>query len=116
MVPCFPRNVAVSSSDVLSQPMNYSQVQQRINHNSGFCDYEAKRTGNLKLSYLFGVGSESRGTPIAFESPYGLIVNDSDKWAVDLHAIDLRDTIDPLGCRECLCQVLLRVDQYFVQL
>eukprot|EP00466_Bigelowiella_natans_P005813 jgi/Bigna1/89912/estExt_fgenesh1_pg.C_580015 len=84
--------------------LHHWTVQQRINHNSGFCDYEAKRTGNLKLSYLFGVGSESRGTPIAFESPYGLVVNDSDKWAVDLHAIDLRDTIDPLGCRECLCQ------------
>jgi len=83
--------------------LHHWTVQQEVNHNAGFCDYEARYGGYLKLSYLFGVGSESRNTPIKFDSPYGLVVNDSDQWWVDLHAIDLRDTVDPLGCRECLC-------------
>eukprot|EP00466_Bigelowiella_natans_P019374 jgi/Bigna1/68259/fgenesh1_pg.5_\ len=81
--------------------LHHWTVQQRHKHNSGFC-WEVT-PAPLTLEYLLGVGSESRRTTADFPPPYALVVDDRDTWWVDLHAIDLRNTVDSLACRECLC-------------
>eukprot|EP00954_Amorphochlora_amoebiformis_P022491 1353696-Amorphochlora_amoeboformis.AAC.1 len=71
----------------------------------GFCDYRVHP--DMTLSYMFGVGSESRKTAISLPFPYFIEADDANNvWFVDLHAIDLRNTRDPLACRECLCSEL----------
>ena len=67
------------------------------------------------LSQLYGLGSETRHTNTSLPSPYGVEVGvyDDEAWLLNLHAIDTRGTVDPLGCLECRCDLYnVTIDEY----
>ena len=70
---------------------------------------------NKVLSQLYGLGSETRHTNTSLPSPYGVEVGvyDDEAWLLNLHAIDTRGTVDPLGCLKCRCDLYnVTIDEY----
>jgi hypothetical protein len=53
------------------------------------------------VQYVFGIGAESRRTPVRFPSGWGYIVPKEDKWAANIH---LLHTVDLEGPRSPLAQ------------
>ncbi|XP_071728458.1 uncharacterized protein [Rutidosis leptorrhynchoides] len=88
---------------------NGNRVFQKSDHiiagNGGVC------TNNLPE--FFGLGSETRKTSTYVPDPYGIEVGNplyvpagyEEKWMFNIHAIDTRGAIDPLGCTECRCNL-----------
>lgn len=82
--------------------LHHWTVRAENRGNSGQCD---KSNGEAKIDFLWGIGSETLGTPFAFPSPTGLFTGPEDgEYSMEVHAIDLRGTPDPLACRECTCR------------
>eukprot|EP00759_Apiculatamorpha_spiralis_P041017 PhF_6_TR39697/c2_g1_i3/m.59014 len=57
------------------------------------------------LTYIFGVGAESRRTSVSYPAGYGYIAQGTEVWMANIHAIDTRAPV--LGvhtCIECMCQ------------
>ncbi|MFS7971320.1 putative stress up-regulated Nod 19 [Helianthus anomalus] len=78
---------------------------QIIAGNAGICSHG--------LSQFFGLGSETRKTSTRVPDPYGIEVGNplevpsgyEEKWMLNIHAIDTRGTVDPMGCTECRCNL-----------
>ncbi|XP_071733948.1 uncharacterized protein [Rutidosis leptorrhynchoides] len=74
-----------------------------ISGNAGLCDHGHPQ--------FFGLGSETRKTSTHVPDPYGVEVGNpvqvpagfEEKWLFNIHAIDTRGTLDPMGCIECRC-------------
>merc|ERR1712216_633902 len=41
--------------------------------------------------YVFGIGAESRNTPVHFPEGYGYIIEDNDVWGGNLHLLHTKD-------------------------
>ncbi|KAI5074680.1 hypothetical protein GOP47_0010641 [Adiantum capillus-veneris] len=85
-------NTSASSSNGMSS--------STILGNDGVCpDYA--------LCQLFGLGSETRLTSTWLPGPYAIEVGqyDNEAWLLNVHAIDTRGTVNPLGCLECRCDL-----------
>ncbi|KAL7604711.1 uncharacterized protein LOC111892234 isoform X1 [Lactuca sativa] len=75
--------------------------------NAGVCNIESG------LSQFFGLGSETRKTSTHVPDPYGIEVGNplevpagyEEKWVLNVHAIDTRGVVDPIGCTECRCNL-----------
>jgi len=81
--------------------------------NAGIC--------NHGLTQFFGLGSETRKTSTRVPDPYGIEVGNplevpygyEEKWMLNVHAIDTRGAVDPMGCTECRCNLYnVTIDEY----
>ncbi|KAI5070067.1 hypothetical protein GOP47_0014410 [Adiantum capillus-veneris] len=80
--------------------VNSSANGTTILGNDGVCP-------DCALCQLFGLGSETRMTNTRLPDPYAIEVgqHDDEEWLLNVHAIDTRGTVDPLGCLECRCDL-----------
>lgn len=87
--------------DDQAQPVALSEV---YNHhwlifdgigNAGVCgDY---------LSYIFGVGAESRNTPVVFPKGYGHHTTGTERWTANIHLLRTVDLVNgPQGVKDCI--------------
>ena len=54
------------------------------------------------LSYVFGVGAESRDSPVEFPENYGLVLNGSEEWGANIHLLRTVNTMNVKNCIECV--------------
>ncbi|WVZ91958.1 hypothetical protein U9M48_038062 [Paspalum notatum var. saurae] len=70
------------------------------------------------LGQYYGLGSETRRTATWVPDPYGIEIGHpppghDERWLLNVHAIDTRAAVDPLGCTECRCALYnVSVDEY----
>ncbi|KAJ0709376.1 putative stress up-regulated Nod 19 [Helianthus annuus] len=90
-------------------------IKEKIyNGNLGFHRSDVIIAGNAGicshgLTQFFGLGSETRKTSTRVPDPYGIEVGNplevpfgyEEKWMLNIHAIDTRGAVDPMGCTEC---------------
>lgn len=92
-------NSEIAENDFFSPNNNVTLVP-----NSGTCE-------NGLLSQWFGLGSETRKTNVSFPKPYAvesgnpsaIPAGHEEAWFVEIHALDLRNTLNPWDCSECRC-------------
>ncbi|XP_071731811.1 uncharacterized protein [Rutidosis leptorrhynchoides] len=85
--------------------LGFQQSDFIMTGNAGVC--------NHGLSQFFGLGSETRKTSTYVPDPYGIEVGNpleipvgyEEKWLLNIHAIDTRGAVDPMGCTECRCKL-----------
>eukprot|EP00163_Fabomonas_tropica_P007424 TRINITY_DN1713_c1_g1_i1.p1 TRINITY_DN1713_c1_g1~~TRINITY_DN1713_c1_g1_i1.p1 ORF type:complete len:455 (-),score=94.02 TRINITY_DN1713_c1_g1_i1:922-2109(-) len=74
--------------------------------NAGFCGTQGS---GAYLTYIFGVGAESRRTPTQFPAPYAYPVHDGQRWAANIHVLrtgtpeGVPFVQDVKSCIECHC-------------
>ncbi|MFS7971305.1 putative stress up-regulated Nod 19 [Helianthus anomalus] len=102
-------------------------IKEKIyNGNLGFHRSDVIIAGNAGicshgLTQFFGLGSETRKTSTHVPDPYGIEVGNplevpygyEEKWMLNIHAIDTRGAVDPMGCTECRCNLYnVTIDEY----
>ncbi|XP_076898614.1 uncharacterized protein LOC143552221 [Bidens hawaiensis] len=99
---------------------------KKYNSNLGFHQSDFIIAGNAGvcnhgLTQFFGLGSETRKTSTRVPDPYGIEVGNplevpagyEEKWLFNIHAIDTRGAVDPMGCTECRCNLYnVTIDEY----
>ena len=53
------------------------------------------------LSYVFGVGAESRGTTTTYPHPYALVLKGDEKWGANIHLLRTVNIKNIKNCIEC---------------
>ena len=57
------------------------------------------------LRYIFGVGAESRGTPVNFPEPYAYIAHGNETWTANIHLLRTQElnttAFSTKACVEC---------------
>eukprot|EP01013_Petalomonas_cantuscygni_P023635 TRINITY_DN4511_c0_g1_i1.p1 TRINITY_DN4511_c0_g1~~TRINITY_DN4511_c0_g1_i1.p1 ORF type:complete len:443 (+),score=84.45 TRINITY_DN4511_c0_g1_i1:104-1432(+) len=58
------------------------------------------------LTYVFGVGAESRGTPVRYPAPYGFFADGTEHWTANIHLLRTQNLDSAAGgvkgCIECV--------------
>lgn len=55
------------------------------------------------LNFVFGVGAESRNTPVSFPSPYAFVTRGTERWNANIHLLNTIDVPNVKDCIECRC-------------
>ena len=67
--------------------------------NAGACSVGSPAGGYL--TYMFGVGAESRNTPTTYGAPYGLVFKNTQEWGANIHLLRTHDVVSVKNCIEC---------------
>ena len=109
------RNVSVPLTEVY----NHHWLVFNSRSNEGMCQPFPSNSGFLR--YVFGVGAESRGTPVQFPAPYAYVTTGAETWNANIHLLRTTDLLPAVstggqegagsggysyggykGCAECL--------------
>lgn len=66
--------------------------------------FDGKGNGGVcpGLNYKFGVGAESRNSPIVFPSPYVLATDGTERWTANIHLIRTQNIDPKWGLQHCI--------------
>lgn len=92
----------VYESASLSEVYDHHWIVEDLRHQNLLCSYGP--------NYVFGIGAESRNSPVTFPKSHGYIVKDGDEWGANIHLLRTDSGKDLVGndpylaskeCAEC---------------
>jgi hypothetical protein len=63
------------------------------------------------LSYIFGVGAESRNSPVVYPDGYGVVLTGKEKWGANIHLLRTVNTNNTKNCIECAYDPVKKSEQ-----
>ena len=90
------------TAGVVDEAGNQVPLDEVYNHHWLVFDGKGNLGPCRGLDYKFGVGAESRGFPVEFPAPYGLVTDGTETWEANIHLLRTVNLDPSWGVQKCI--------------